>query len=601
MAQVTERHQRLSDAYNAHYSSAVPTIREFVILPRYCDLGETEEHPAFVADSVLAVLEKLFDSDLDYHHAALCCGIGWGKSFLVSIANAYIAYCVLCLKDPQTYYGLAPGTTIAICNFSTSATNAKDIVFHNTQARIDLAPCFQDPGFQRDKKISSELKWPHKYVSIYPGNSSSRSALGYNLIAAVLDEAAFMDEVEGSIRSRDRSANARYDAAEELYHATAKRITSRGNWRWQRDARLMMISSPCYVDDFLQRQVNAAQTNPKIFALRLPTWEGAQKANLCGATFTDEVCGEVPIEYRDDFTANPERARRDLGAIPSEAIEPFFGDPQKVQAAYSAGTAAGLVNCFDGIEVRAGWHADSGEQRFAHIDLGIKRDTAGIAVGHWDRECGVVYDGLTFLDRTDFAGGEVDLEHVRELLVELTTRGVRFGLVTYDGYQSADSIQLLKKAGIPADLLSVDRDMAAYDTLREFIYTGRALLPSQGRAIRFGEEARRLELVKGKKVDHPPRGSKDVADAAAGVAMQVGIKWRGVGLKPGSEVGAGAATTRAVNQDTGEEEDISVSKWQDTTPGVVGVNVAPTAGVNDAQRAILEQFYPALKKRKPQG
>ena len=63
-------------------------------------------------------------------------------------------------------------------------------------------------------------------------------------------------------------------------------------------------------------------------------------------------------------------------------------------------------------------------------------------------------------------------------------------------------------------LLSVDRDMIAYDTLKSLIATDRLSCIQNDT---FLSEMRRLELKQGKKVDHPPNGSKDCADAVAGI------------------------------------------------------------------------------------
>jgi len=40
-------------------------------------------------------------------------------------------------------------------------------------------------------------------------------------------------------------------------------------------------------------------------------------------------------------------------------------------------------------------------------------------------------------------------------------------------------------------------------------------------------ELRSLEIIRGRKVDHPPRGSKDVADAAAGAVSEAVRAWGG--------------------------------------------------------------------------
>lgn len=482
-----------------------PTIEQFIDEPFY--LGQRE----YCCDAVRRTLVEFFDPAANYREAALVWGIGAGKSYASSIALAYMAYCLLCLKSPQRYYGLAPGSEIAVVNFSVTATQAKRVVFDEVLARIENAPCFAQPGFRRDETINSELRWPEKSVIIFPGNSQAESAIGYNILAAVVDEASWLPDVSASVRVAGRSSEARYDAAEELYNAISKRIKSRGNNRWQRDARFLMISSPRYVGDFIERKAREATDNPRIYATRLPTWEGPSKRRLSGETFEDAKLGAVPVEYKADFDRDPERARRDLGAQPSDAIDGYFTDHAALERIYDAD----LPNIMDGaLKPDLKRHYDNAP-RYAHVDLALKHDRAGLAIVHHEHGQ-IVADLVTYFEVADFDGEEIDLEAIREVLVQLAARGMRFGLVTFDGFQSADSRQLLKKAGIPTALLSVDRNTEAYDAAKEWIYGGRVRIPDTERSRVFLSEAKRLELIKGTKVDHPRDGSKDVADALVG-------------------------------------------------------------------------------------
>jgi hypothetical protein len=498
-----------------HWRKWPPPLERFVLDEAY--LGQRE----FCCDAVLRTLREVFNPERRYREAALVWGIGAGKSYASSIALAYMAYRLLCLKDPQAYYGLAPGSEIAVVNFSVTATQAKRVVFDEVLARMENAPCFAQPGFQRDETINSELRWPDTSVIIFPGNSQAESAIGYNVIAAVVDEAAWLPDVSSSVRVAGRTNNSRYDAAEELYNAISKRIKSRGNNRWQRDARFLMISSPRYVGDFIEGKYAEAQNKPHVYATRLPTWEGPSKARLTGETFQDAKLGAVPVEYQEDFERDPERARRDLGAQPSDAIDGFFTDHARLEACYDD-TLPNLM--FSATRINKDWAGSFGmELRYAHVDLALKHDRAGLAIVHHEHGR-IVADLVTYFAVSDFAGDEIDLEAIREVLVMLAARGMRFGMVSFDGFQSADSRQLLKKAGIPTALLSVDRNTEAYDTLKEWVYAGRLAMPDTERSRVFEQEARRLELVKGTKVDHPRGGSKDVADAVAGAVANAAAR-----------------------------------------------------------------------------
>lgn len=85
-------------------------------------------------------------------------------------------------------------------------------------------------------------------------------------------------------------------------------------------------------------------------------------------------------------------------------------------------------------------------------------------------------------------------------------------------HNSVDSRQILEDKGYETDLLSVDRTTEAYDTLKELLHTNRL---DYYHFETFEKEYECLELIKGKKVDHPSEGSKDVSDAVAGVCLNV--------------------------------------------------------------------------------
>ena len=98
----------------------------------------------------------------------------------------------------------------------------------------------------------------------------------------------------------------------------------------------------------------------------------------------------------------------------------------------------------------------------------------------------------------------------------------QFGLtvhsVSYDGYQSAESIQRFQSAGIRSQVLSVDRELEPYQYLRECLHRDQIAMVD---CNPLRAELTQLEFRADRnRVDHPPRGSKDVADAVCGAIYQ---------------------------------------------------------------------------------
>jgi hypothetical protein len=157
-----------------------------------------------------------------------------------------------------------------------------------------------------------------------------------------------------------------------------------------------------------------------------------------------------------------------------------------------------------------------GMKYFMHFDLALNRDKVGIAIVHREGEITVV----DFLHQHQpRAGHDVNFADLREKYVyPLRSRNFFLACISFDGFQSAETRQVLAEKGYTTDYCSADRTKEPYDTLIELILGHRLdyyLLEV------FIKEMENLQLVDGMKYDHPPRfpdntpGSKDVADAVA--------------------------------------------------------------------------------------
>lgn len=499
-------------------------VREFITSEKYLNSGK-RCWPAVLQD-----LENIFNAEptsgklSNYREAVFDMGIGSGKSYRVAFAFAYAAYRLLCYKSPQSQFDdMAPDSTIAIMNMSLSEKQAKKIVFGETMAIVRNSPWFRAHAMP-DPNVRSELRFP-KNVVIFPGSSSETAPLGYNIYLCNMDEASFYTE------------NDEKDVAKEIYDAMYGRVTSRFG-----DAGLIIASSsPRYIDDFTEKKLEESKTNPSIYGRVCPTWENKPsniKAIERGECFEiphprerDSAGGaklvKIPNEYQDAFRRNPMKAWRDFGAVASLALDPFFAVDEiaRLEAIMSQGRyvsrdLSDLVPDFDAEYV-------------VHVDLGLRRDASGFCLAKVRPDGGASIQALLRivsharsmeLDRKqvpyDVISGreQVQIEDIRQIVYSLSARGFFVRCVSMDGFQSVDSLQQLTEKGYLAKLISCDRDMQAYDTFKDFVNTGRLDCCKHDF---FLLECSRLELVKGKKVDHPPAGSKDLSDAAAGACRSI--------------------------------------------------------------------------------
>lgn len=195
------------------------------------------------------------------------------------------------------------------------------------------------------------------------------------------------------------------------------------------------------------------------------------------------------------------------------------------------------MNQFDKVSGRWTPRFFPGSERAIHIDLAVNRDCAGIAMGtigdlkdvvRFDTE-GKPYTTRAYNIFIDFAlkikaakGSEIDFSKIRQFIFFLDSIGYPIRWIGCDGFQSVDTLQIMKKAKFETKLISMDKNATGYSYLRSCIMELRF---DMYRYEPFVKEVTKLEdhtLTKHKPpIDHPPKGSKDVADAIGGVVTRL--------------------------------------------------------------------------------
>lgn len=409
-------------------------------------------------------------------------GIGGGKSTLASLCSVYTLHKLLCLRNPQRFFNLAPKSLIALINMAVNANVARDTVFRNIKNFISMSKWFEKI---EKETLTKSIRFPTKDIVLIAGNSRETFPLGYNIIHSVLDEASFFYDAEGK------------SIAEEIYDGMKRRIKSRFN-KW---GQIILITSPNYVEDFGMRKYEKSKNNPKIYTSFKKTFE--VNPNISKEDLTDE------------YDSNPEKALRDYEAVPSLVVEPFFRDPERIQDFFNFRKKSPfnennqLKRDFKGIEK---------VKYNIHIDLGLKKDAAGFAMAHLKNENEIEVD-LVYDFRPKQGNIEIDFSDIRNF-IEVLRKNRKFdiGLVTLDGWQSVDFRQILEKKGIKSRIFSVDKSSDAYENLKTLIYTNRI---SCYYYEKLEKELKTLILLKGKKVDHSRHSSKDISDAVAGVSFSL--------------------------------------------------------------------------------
>ena len=535
IGQAFVKESKLSDPDSVYEEDPVD-IRTFIFSPEYLNIGDST-YPVVVTD-----LENMFE-DGKYKEAILLCGIGYGKSVVASIAVCYMVYRTLIIRDPIAFYQLTPGSKIAFMNMSTSSTQAKKIVFGRVATLIKNSKWFNE-HYTPDPHVSSELRFS-KDICVIPGSSSETAPIGYDILGAVMDEAAFMTETKkSSIMGLDSDV---HSAAEEIYHSMLRRIESRfSNASISGFKGLMIIiSSPRWKGDFVTKKYEEGKKDPDVYARRRATFDSKPKKFYSGKRFvidvekrsivynddgsiletddsdryykTDKNLLTIPIEFLKHTQRNMVKFLRDMCAIASKALVPYItnyaqwkeiAENSKIQHPF---TVAGRFE---------NWFRGNSMVSAVHVDLGTGkegRDACGIALACKVPNSDKILVPFMIQLRSDEMLG-VDFEKVREIIETLKKIGFNIKWVTYDGWQSLDSRQQLAKRGFKTEELSMDRTMEPYETLKEAVNNGKVEFYNYQP---FLEEIEGLELIEGKKVDHPEGGSKDVADAVCGAVYTI--------------------------------------------------------------------------------
>lgn len=523
-----------------HFEERPATIQEF-LGPEYLDIQSRTRK------SLVGVLEDIFGRDVNGERIALYArgmftgAIGIGKTTLASIVLPYMAHWVLCLRDPQGFFNLLPGSRIAFMQMSTSESQAKEVVFGDIKARIEHSKWFSEK-FPFDRNFKNQIRFP-KDIWILPGDSAETTFEGYNILGGILDEA-------DSHKTTDKK-----DYAEQGYDTIHARIAS----RFEDRGFLLVIGQMKKSNGFASKRYQEFRKDPDAYAVSMTIWESLgwehyEKAGKRDSFWYDtqrreivpsgiatamktENLIEVPNVFKTDFQNNPEKALRDLAGIPPIVGSSFISLTYKIEAARNRWIEhhGGYETPVDPLGKFEKWFVATHHlKRVLHIDIGFASDgdALGMAMGHvpevleidGERKPYIVIDFLLRVHAP--AGREIFLGDIRRIIYDLRDER-RFKIVkaTMDGFQSTDTRQQLERKRIATEIVSVDKQMLPYEDLREALYEDRIEIPkymtlmkpnhTELTEVAFKELS---ELIQDeKKIDHPVDGSKDVADALAGV------------------------------------------------------------------------------------
>jgi hypothetical protein len=513
-------------------------LEEFVTSPRYLALPPLSELQYLLIEKSSQIykettLIKLFGEERGKEIAKQTAteviaqlGKGSGKDYCSTIAVAYIVYLLLCLKDPATYYGKPPGDAIDIINIAINSQQANNVFFKGFKTRIDKSPWFAG----KYEAKASEMKFD-KAITVHSGHSEREAWEGYNVIVVILDEISGFAIENTTGHDQAKTADAIYD----MYRASV-------DSRFPDFGKVILLSFPRFKNDPIQKFYESVIAEkeiiirsetlkmdedlpdgtegnevtveweedhiksyliPKVFALKRPTWEVNPTRSI--------------EDFKTAFYKNSMDALGRFACMPPEMIDAFFKSREKVEKAFNNTGIA--VDKFGRLEE---WFKPDPEKKyFIHVDLAQKHDHCAVAMAHVNKWVNVrVTDNYSQLAPivevdavrywTPTADKSVDFTEVKDYILLLKTRGFNISVCTFDRWNSHDMMQQLKQYGINTEILSVAKKH--YDDMAMVVLEERLSGPHIPLLI---DELLQLKIMRD-KVDHPRKGSKDLADAVCG-------------------------------------------------------------------------------------
>ena len=439
-----------------------------------------------------------------------------GKDFLCGIIMAYEAMRLLECPggNPYAIYGLRDSNPITILTVATAAGQAT-LAFNEIKTRILHSPYFQDKfipdGIEaskiflltpRDKKNNDEFKSRTKgSIVVEVGHSNSDALLGKQIFVLLMDEVASY-KTSGGSSSGERIFTALTPSL-ETFGRTIKFIDENGEEKTKRvlDSKLVCISSPRGEEGLFYRLYKEAHLVKNRLMCKLPTWNVNTK-------MTEESIRE------NNESMNKEDFLMEYGAeFSGTGGESFFVRDK-------------VMNCFKaGLELQKTGRA--GFTYFAHLDPATTSHNYALVIIHRERYLNQETNKADFrivVDQIKYwkpePGKPVRIEEVDDYVMNLR-RKFHLGMVTYDIWNSIQSIEKLKKAGVPAKCThySSQYKMAIYTQLEVLMNSDKIWIPRHKLMMDEMIHLQRKITVKGFRVSAPRDGdvrTDDLCDSLAG-------------------------------------------------------------------------------------
>lgn len=575
----------LEYAYKLQYKERPVSMKEFLCSDQF--LGNLTDQGRAVYPIWMKELTQIVREDSKYL-IVLTGSIGSGKSRAAVWAGAYTMYRTLCLRDPWKHFGLAGGGKMAIVFFNLTKSLGVSRGFNLLQSYLTKSPWFRERGIISGSTTNPRIEFPLFEYRLASPYSKGFGIIGHDVLFADMDE---VDDPTESDKQRIRVLKT-YEATIRRFES---RFVFDGESIGRFFLLASKQEQLSFLNTFITKMKSSSNiyiVDIPIWEARSPRdYCGKKFPVVVGDIYTPskllgyiDEAGEVsfnkaevdenikagfkviyvPVEYHLDFQRDIVGALRDLAGIsvsyirksklfPSEKLIVDCYDATKKDPVKQLTIKMGLEDDIDLVKFLdlSNIRISRNVPRYIHVDIAYSGDGDALGLGMscvkgWTKENQEFEDG-SFKEikmpvvETDLGmrikappGDKIPLNKVRKLILDLKNI-YKFNIVlcTFDHRaMSEDSMQILTRAGIKCDYLSLDKDPG--------IYRGYADLVKEQRWVCHRNEYLHFELVNleddtvTNKIDHPEeipeiefledgstrevvlKGSKDISDGVVG-------------------------------------------------------------------------------------
>jgi hypothetical protein len=547
------------------------------------DIFEFIESPDYIGEDLFPMQREVLDKYYNtkdqtdtrvYQELVVISGMRSGKTKLAGMIGSYELHKLLeILESGQTFkeyfktrgVEIGIGQQIYIVTIAAALDQAETTVFSALKAYLLHGPWFvRYNNYLKSQRELQMGKFEITYknlIRIKAEDSNSQTLVGKTIHTLLFDEISRLDTSDSEIGKKSEKRN-----AQMVYQGISK-----GTISFRRDRNIIVVSAPVYEDDFgmsmlmQSGSLNVCEETSDIIntmAQKFPTKVISRLGyHSTSFAFNPSIDRENDPFIQGIRSSTPLAYKRDVLALPPAGINSYFEDPKKIDACLTEykeimviennyhfdetvtdGNGYNLTRTYVG---KSATKVNSNNliRYFISCDQAAKKDSFALAIGHgewvqvYDEKIGemkkklkTIVDYVTCWKPDREKNIEVSFENVIQFIVSLKEH-INIQTITFDQWNSTSLFQAMHSFGIQTKEISTGSGTAIWESLKLKINNGLVSFPIEEQCQHVTlllSELKKLQLIKGKTIDHPVNFSKDLCDAVARINYLVEESAQGI-------------------------------------------------------------------------